>query len=264
MDKATYITFDLKVRAGTGVGTPSYNKHMWTFDEGTPQECMELLSGLQEIWQQNTVNGAHDRAATVAAVLKGDSQIAFEAAMGDARVDPNAAVPIPLTVNHVKVSLCAVTTIVFPFRALETQKQWMNKYMKKLYNLSTKMMMTALSRINNYLPSFLDGDATCKECGKNSTHDTDRCYVLKWLAREKEAKSNGNGKAYAKPFSKRTFCKEVNSIARCAGKHDGLKIVESALKHKQGKLQKHTGRTSSKKNTKASAKKSCNDNTSLD
>jgi hypothetical protein len=37
-DKTTYITFDLKVRAGTGVGTPSYKKHKRTFDEGTPQE----------------------------------------------------------------------------------------------------------------------------------------------------------------------------------------------------------------------------------
>jgi hypothetical protein len=118
-DKTTYITFDLKVRAGTGVGTPSYKKHMWTFDEGTPQEWMELLSGLREIWQQNTVNGAHNRAATVVAVLKGDSRIAFEAAMEDARVDPNAAAPIPLTVDHVEDSLRAVTTIVFPFCALE-------------------------------------------------------------------------------------------------------------------------------------------------
>jgi hypothetical protein len=148
-DKMMYITIDLKVCAGTGVGTPSYKKHMRTFNEGTPQEWMESLSGLQEIWQQNAVNGAHNRATTVVAVLKGDSRIAFEAAMEGAQVDLNAAVPIPLTVNHVKVSLRAVTTIVFPFRALETQKQWMNKYMKKPYNLSTTMMLTALLRINN-------------------------------------------------------------------------------------------------------------------
>jgi hypothetical protein len=254
---------------------------------------------------------------------------------------PERSGTIPLTADHVEVSLCAVTTIVFPFRALETQKQWMNKYMKKPYNLSTKMMLTALLPINIYLPSFPDGDANskfteselvgmldfslpaswrkamdlkgyvasqydrkslvdqcemivrnetplkhdqdddndnnknckktrfaksetkniksgnksttddgqyyCKDCGKNSTHDTDRCYILKRLAREKEAKSNGNGKAYAKPYSKRTFCKEVNSIARQAGKHDGLKIVESALKREQGKLQKQARRTSSKK-----------------
>jgi translation initiation factor 2 beta subunit (eIF-2beta)/eIF-5 len=74
-----------------------------------------------------------------------------------------------------------------------------------------------------------DGQYYCKECGKNPTHDTDRCYILKRLAREKEAKANGRDKAYAKPYSKCTFCKEVNSIACRAGKHDRLKIVESAL-----------------------------------
>jgi hypothetical protein len=67
-----------------------------------------------------------------------------------------------LTADHVKESLRAVTTIVFPFCALETQKQWMNKYMKKPFDLPAKMMSTALSRINNYLPSFPDGDASSK------------------------------------------------------------------------------------------------------
>jgi hypothetical protein len=130
-DKTTFITFDLKVCAGTGAGTPSYKKHMRTFDEGTPQEWMESLTGVRKIWQQNSVNGAHDRAATVAAVLKGDSQIAFEAAIEDAWMDPNAAALIPLMADHVAESLYAVTTIVFPFCTLETQKQLMNKYMKK-------------------------------------------------------------------------------------------------------------------------------------
>jgi hypothetical protein len=38
----------------------------------------------------------------------------------------------------------------------------MNKYMKKPFNLSAKMMSTALSRINNYPLSFPDGDANSK------------------------------------------------------------------------------------------------------
>jgi hypothetical protein len=48
-DKTTFITFDLKVRAGTGARTPSYKKHMRTFDKGTPQEWMESLTGLHKI-----------------------------------------------------------------------------------------------------------------------------------------------------------------------------------------------------------------------
>jgi hypothetical protein len=134
-DKTTFITFNLKVHAGTGAGTPSYKKHMRTFDKGTPQEWMELLTSLREIWQQNSVNGANDCATTVAAVMKGNSRIAFEAAIEDARTDPNAAALIPLMADHVEESLWAVTTIVFPFCALETQKQWMNKYLAIIHLL---------------------------------------------------------------------------------------------------------------------------------
>jgi hypothetical protein len=36
-DKAAFITFELKVCAGTGTGTPSYKKFMKTFEEGLPQ-----------------------------------------------------------------------------------------------------------------------------------------------------------------------------------------------------------------------------------
>jgi hypothetical protein len=229
--------------------------------------------------------------------------------------------------------------------------------MKKPFDLSAKMMSTALSRINNYLPSFPDGDASskftdaelvglldfslpaswrkamdlkgyvasqhdkksladqcemiernetlikhdrhddndnnrnrkkikiaksktknkkcgnktvpnngqyyCKKCGTNSIHNSEHCYFLKRLARE--ANNNGKGKAHAKPYSKRTFCKEVNLMASRAGKQVGLKIVESPLKCEQGKLEKQAGRASSKKHAKkAAAKKSSNNDSSSD
>jgi hypothetical protein len=77
---------------------------------------------------------------------------------------------------------------------------------------------------------------------------------LKKLTREKES----NGKAYAKPYSKRTFRKEVNVIARRAGKNDGLKIVASALKREQGKQEKHAKRVA-KTRAPAAAKKTESD-----
>jgi hypothetical protein len=86
---------------------------------------------------------------------------------------------------------------------------------------------------------------------------------LKRLARE--ANNNSNGKAHAKPYSNRSFRKEVNSMARRARNHDGLKSVESALKREQGKLEKQAGRASSKKHTKkAAAQKSSDDDSLLD
>jgi hypothetical protein len=51
-------------------------------------------------------------------------------------------------------------------------------------------------------------------------------------------------------------------MARRAGKHDGLKIVESALKREQGKLEKQAGQASSKKHAKKAAARKSSDNDS--
>ena len=101
------------------------------------------------------------------AILKGDSLSAFETALEDARVDPDQddeedPTPLVMTQNHIDLALRAVTTIVFPFRALEMQKQWMNRAFKKPYDQSSRKTATALSRINNYLPYFPEGTASSK------------------------------------------------------------------------------------------------------
>ena len=67
----------------------------------------------------------------------------------------------------------------------------------------------------------------CEKCGPNSSHNTETCWIRKREARDKASKA---------PFSKRTFRKEVNAMARRAGKNDGLKIVELAIKREKGKL----------------------------
>lgn len=349
-DKSAFIQFELKVRSGAGAGTPSYKKFMKTFEEGSPQEWMDVLAGLREIWKQNSVNGPTDRAATVAAILKGDSLTAFETALEDARVDPeDDDVPVPMTTEHIEMSLRSVTEIVFPFRALETQKQWMTRHFKKPYNLSSKKTAAGISRLNNYLPSFPKATASskysdqelveilevalpsswrkamdlkgfipanndfkklldqmeiiernetpvkherdddndedkkekkvkfakfekkakkngnnnagtdrpskyaCKRCGPNPTHDTDACWVIKKEEREKAKKA---------PYSHRTFRKEVNAMARRAGKNDGLKFFESAVKREQSKLAKKAGRANKKDTKKSRAKKDDSDSDS--
>jgi hypothetical protein len=54
----------------------------------------------------------------------------------------------------VEKALHAVTETVCPFRSLETQKQWMSRYIKKPYNMTAKTMTHAMSKINNFLPYF--------------------------------------------------------------------------------------------------------------
>jgi hypothetical protein len=312
-DKARYISFDLKVNADGAITSPKYKKMVKTFDEGSPQEWFDFLSSIREIWSQNGVNKASDRSATVAAILKGDSLIAYESALAEARTDPNLVNVVALLANeHIETALSAVADIVFPHRALEIQRLWMNREMKKPFNLSTQKTIAALNHLNNLLPLFPTGTQAskfsdseivgllewavpegwrrkfdlkgyipsshdkkrflyeceiiersemvtrdqnkgqeehksyrkeklskgathakpngakgdkssnhqgnyfCTECGQNRTHNTAKCYKLQNKAAHEQSHSGHKSNLKPKPFSKWTFCKEVNAIAHKA------------------------------------------------
>ena len=57
-DKTKYTTFDLEYRAGADENAPSYKMKMRRFDDGTPQEWMDVLARLRVIWKQNVVNAS--------------------------------------------------------------------------------------------------------------------------------------------------------------------------------------------------------------
>src|SRR5210317_40492 len=71
-DKSKYITMDLKIRAA-GSNNSTYKKHLKKFEEGTPQEFINLLKSLDEVWAQNAVTGPHDRSSTIRSTLMGET-----------------------------------------------------------------------------------------------------------------------------------------------------------------------------------------------
>jgi hypothetical protein len=88
-DKSKFINFELKSRAGQPAGSTTYKKFVGVFEEGSPQQWINLIRDLEEIWTQNSVNGPSDRTSTIRALLKGESLTAFETALEDVRVDPD-------------------------------------------------------------------------------------------------------------------------------------------------------------------------------
>lgn len=56
---------------------------------------------------------------------------------------------VALTTGMVTEALAEVTKTIFLHRALEIQKQWMRKSMKKLADLSGRTTAAALARINS-------------------------------------------------------------------------------------------------------------------
>jgi hypothetical protein len=87
---------------------------------------------------QNSVNGPTDCASTIHALLKGKSLTAFKTALEDVLMDPdpNIQALLLLTLEHIIDSMDQVAEAVFPHRALELQKLWMNRGMRKPLDMS--------------------------------------------------------------------------------------------------------------------------------
>ena len=160
-DKSKYIAFHLKTRVGQPTDGTKYKKSVRKFEEDEPHHWITLLRDLDEVWTQNSMNGGTDRASTVRACVQGESLVSFETALEMARMQADGT-QAPTSPDHVNTALRAVTESVFPHRALEIQKLWMNKRMFKPINMTTRQTAAAINRLNNALPLFPNGTEASK------------------------------------------------------------------------------------------------------
>jgi len=160
-ERSQYISFELRARVGAPDASTKYKKYVRKFEEGTPQMWIDLVKDMTEIWTQNSMAGGTDRASTARALIRGKSLTAFEAALQLARTGADG-IEAAITPENVATSLAAVAETVFPHRALETQKLWMNRSMFKPRAMTTRLTSAVMSRINNALPLFPTGVDTSK------------------------------------------------------------------------------------------------------
>ena len=172
-EKGKYIAFELNTRVGKPSESTKYKKYVRKFEEGSPQEWIDMLRDLEEIWTQNSMTGGTDRASTVRALVRGESAVAFETALQDARTTEEGETT-PISLEHVNLALKAVTETAFPHRALETQRLWMNRKMFKPVELTTRQMAASINRLNNALPFF----PTATEASKFS--EIELIGLLEW------------------------------------------------------------------------------------
>ena len=155
VDKTSTISFSLKVRP-QGNNDHTYKKILRLFSQGTPFDWLLTLRDVREVWTQNSVNGAQDRAGVVRAVLRDDAWNQFQTAV-DSEVA--AVADGVLTVAMVETGLQAVSASIFPHRALEIQKLWMRRHMKKPLHMSYRTLQAKVLQINSFLPAFPGGTA---------------------------------------------------------------------------------------------------------
>jgi hypothetical protein len=95
------------------------------------RDCSEWISfrkAIAELWKQNGLTNAQDKIANICTILRGDLLTRFEERIQELMTsvgDTGETVTMEITDETVEDGLNAVAHMVFPFRALENQKQWM-------------------------------------------------------------------------------------------------------------------------------------------
>lgn len=163
VDKTVLLNFKLKIRPN-GSNDNTYEKSIRRFSDGSPTIWIQTLQDIQEVWQQNKIAGPQDRAALVKTILRDDALTVFLASL-EGQTDAEGVegtVGTPMTTEMVEVALNAVTASVFPHRALETQKLWMRRHMKKPAGMSYRLLQAKVMKMNKSLPLFPEGTMEAK------------------------------------------------------------------------------------------------------
>ena len=113
-DKSVFLTLEWKTKEGQPDGATKYKKSVRKFEEGSPQQWIDLIKDLREIWKQNSVKEGSDRAATVRLLVKGESATAFDTALEEASSTNEGAKEGVISEDNVEMALNAVATTVFP------------------------------------------------------------------------------------------------------------------------------------------------------
>ena len=149
------VEFTMKVRAGSGATAPSYKRRVARFANGTPTEWIDLLESLEELFTQNSLTTPDDRDNAIKTVLRGDSLTAYESTVQEERENPE--IPgnyMALTLDNIITGLHAVSTEVFPHRALAMQKLWMRRHMLKPAEVGIRKIASAVTQMNAKLIRF--------------------------------------------------------------------------------------------------------------
>ena len=223
--KDKFIVMELKTKPGSAAAsTSTHKKSVKLFEEGTPQDWIDVLDAIHEIWEQNNITSASNRSAIIRTILKGESKACYDVAVEDnialAMNDDDAPNNRSVNEDDIAVGLDAVAQTVFPHRALLIQKQWMQRHMKKPWDLPVRRTMAAITRIDNALPKFPGGTPESKFSEKELIDLLEIALPQSWRA-ALDFKS-----FIPSEHTKREFIEECETIER-------NEVVEDSKKRKR-------------------------------
>ena len=193
-DKSNFITFELMVIAGSNAAG-KYKKTVRLFDDGSPDEFIKMMDDLDDIYKQNKIDDAPDQNALIESILKGNSKENYLMFMSEERGTDTSGNLNTITKEMLTKVMNKMKMEVFPYRALDRQKSWMKRKMRKPDSLSVRRLSGAVSRMNDKLTYFPKAKVSDKFSEK------DMLELIEWALHPK----------YREHFDKQGFVPTDNS-----------------------------------------------------
>ena len=123
----------------------TYNVSVQYFEEGTPEEWLQLLAAHKRVSQGQNITNGPGMYNVQSRHLKGAILSKYNT-VAQARGNQ--------TVEHLKLVMADLTAHVFPSKSYVIQKRYMKKFIKKPRNMKIRALVSRIQELNNYLPSF--------------------------------------------------------------------------------------------------------------
>ena len=123
----------------------TYNVSVQIFDDGTPEEWLQLLAAHKRICQGQGIGNGPGTYDVLARHLKGATLSKYNTTQ---EVHGNQ------TVDHFKLVVADLTAHVFPSKAYVLQKRYLKQCIKKPRDMKIRALVGRVQEMNNYLPSF--------------------------------------------------------------------------------------------------------------
>jgi len=144
LKKDEFLTFKLRSNPGQDT-SPTYDLSVPFFNRGTAEELFDLLKNINRVCTGQNITDGPGRYSLARRLLQGDALAAF---------NRHATQRGNETVANFKLVLQDLTTHVLPRRALQLQRRYMRRTVRKSPEMSTREFITRLMEVNQLLNEF--------------------------------------------------------------------------------------------------------------
>ena len=173
LQKDEYLV--MKLRSIPSKSTsPVYELNVPYFKDGTPEEWLKFLENFKKVLVGQDLNTGATQFAMARRLLMGDTLSQFEKKIKELKakavheaMEGTAVTDLDVeTVENLKLCFQAVTVTVLPQKALQTQKRYMRRVLRKPQGMKIRDYFARYLQLNEYLlefPPFLPGQQLPKD-----------------------------------------------------------------------------------------------------